>query len=58
LHRSGAQAGGLLAVTGTLGDAGAGLALAAASHTTGDASAARELIERFEYPAPAMITSC
>src|SRR5580693_5270522 len=47
LRRSGARAGDLLAVSGTLGDAGAGLALA-----TQDLTSARELRERFEYPAP------
>jgi thiamine-monophosphate kinase len=52
LRRSGAQAGDLLAVTGTLGDAGAGLALVAAPPQARADAAALDLIRRFEYPTP------
>ncbi len=52
LRRGGGGEGDLLAVTGTLGDAGAGLALAIGGLATQDAAAASELRRRFEYPTP------
>ena len=53
LRRSGACDGDLLVVTGTLGDAAAGLAVvqAGASGRQDDA-ASRELVRRFDYPEP------
>ena len=51
LRRSGARAGDLLAVTGSLGDAGAGLEFVGAALPE-TRPAALELIRRFEYPTP------
>jgi thiamine-monophosphate kinase len=52
LRRGGGGAGDVLAVTGTLGDAGAGLALATGELKPDDSAAARDLLRRFEYPTP------
>ncbi len=56
IRRGGASCGDLLAVTGTLGDAGAGLALVQRAVAVGpaaeDSTAVNELIKRFLYPTP------
>jgi thiamine-monophosphate kinase len=52
LRRSGAKAGDLLAVSGTLGDAGAGLEFTGAPPAGASRSDIDELIRRFDYPTP------
>lgn len=52
LRRGGAAAGNILAVSGTLGDAAAGLAFLQAPPATTRPPEAEQLVQRFNYPTP------
>lgn len=52
LSRAGARVGDKIYVTGTLGDAGLGLAIAQQRHTVNDATAAEYLVNRLHRPTP------
>jgi thiamine-monophosphate kinase len=52
LRRSGAQEGDLLVVTGSLGDAAAGLDVLQRKGRAADDAFEQELVRRFEYPTP------